>query len=65
METEEGVGMISEDEAMRRGLQSYNKTITNYLNLQYYASLYIGQNSKEMTFIYDTGSTTLWLPLNT
>lgn len=60
----DNVDLISEDEAVRRGLQSYNKTITNFQNLQYYATLYIGQNSKEMTFNYDTGSTTLWIPLD-
>jgi hypothetical protein len=57
--------LITEDDAKRRGLVSYPKTMTNFRNFQYYSTLYIGADSKEMTFIYDTGSTTLWFPLNT
>ena len=57
--------LVTDDEAKRRGLVSYQKTMTNFRNFQYYSTLYIGADSKEMTFIYDTGSTTLWLPLNT
>jgi hypothetical protein len=55
--------LVTDDEAKRRGLVSYPKTMTNFLDFQYYSTLYIGADSKEMTFIYDTGSTTLWLPL--
>jgi hypothetical protein len=55
--------LVTEDEAKRRGLVSYTKTMTNFRNFQYYSTLYIGADSKEMTFVYDTGSTTLWLPL--
>jgi hypothetical protein len=59
------IGLITEDEAKRRGLASYSKTMTNYYNFQYYSTLYIGADSKEMTFVYDTGSSPLWVPLDT
>lgn len=55
--------LISEEEATRRGLTA-NITMTNYLNVQYYASLLIGSNQDSMNFIWDTGSTLLWVPLN-
>jgi len=38
--------------------------MSNYYNYQYYAPLYIGNNQQNMTFIWDTGSTMLWLPLS-
>ena len=38
--------------------------MTNYNNLQYYSTLYVGDSQKSMTFIFDTGSTTLWVPLS-
>jgi hypothetical protein len=56
--------VIPQDEAIRRGLTSIDKTMTNYFDVQYYATLYIGENDHEMTFMYDTGSDTLWYPLN-
>jgi len=56
--------IISEEEAKRRGLATIEKTMTNYANLQYYATLYIGDSQKEMTFIWDTGSTFLWFPMS-
>lgn len=40
------------------------KEMINHENLQYYTSLFVGENKKEMSFIYDTGSTHLWVPLN-
>ena len=57
------VVFISEEEMGKRGLTEINKTIDNYYNLQYYSTLYLGTNKQELTFIYDTGSTTLWAPI--
>lgn len=57
-------GIISEEDVKRRGLQAYNVTMTNFNNYQYYASLYMGNAQKDMTFIWDTGSTLLWVPLD-
>jgi hypothetical protein len=59
------IGLITEDEAKRRGLASYSKTMTNYYDVQYYSTLYIGADSKEMKFNFDTGSSPFWVPLNT
>ena len=56
--------IVDEHEAVKRGLTSYDKTMTNYLNYQYYSTLYIGENDHEMTFTYDTGSDYLWFPLS-
>ena len=56
--------IVDEHEAVKRGLTSYDKTMTNYLNFQYYSTLYVGENDHEMTFTYDTGSDYLWFPLN-
>ena len=55
---------MSYEEAKRRGLEVIEKTMENHQNLQYYATLYIGSAEQEMTFIYDTGSTFLWVPLS-
>jgi hypothetical protein len=57
------VSLITIEDAKGRGLVEIDKNVTNYLNLQYYSTLYIGANKKEMTFVYDTGSTYLWVPL--
>jgi len=32
------------------------KEMENFYNVQYYGSLFVGSAQKEMTFIYDTGS---------
>lgn len=48
----------------RRGLSTLTKTMTNYFDLQYYASLYIGTGEQMLTLIYDTGSSYLWVPLD-
>ena len=56
--------IIDEDEAARRGLTSYNKTMTNYLNYQYYTTLFVGANHKQMTFSLDNDIDDLWIPLN-
>mmetsp|Transcript_23955 Transcript_23955/g.26595 ORF Transcript_23955/g.26595 Transcript_23955/m.26595 type:complete len:257 (-) Transcript_23955:375-1145(-) len=48
----------------RRGLASFDITITNYQNYQYYAPLYLGTNSESLDFVWDTGSSMLWVPLN-
>ena len=55
--------MISVEEAKRRGLAEVNITMTNTQDAQYYASLIIGSNSHTATFIWDTGSSILWVPL--
>jgi hypothetical protein len=39
-------------------------SFTNFMNLQYVGSLYLGSNLEEMKFIYDTGSSWLWIPLS-
>lgn len=56
--------IIDLHEAVRRGLATYDKVMTNYYNYQYYSTLYVGAHDYEMTFIYDTGSDYLWIPLN-
>jgi saccharopepsin len=46
----------------KRFLKSITKDITNFKDLQYYGDLYLGPNKQRMTFIYDTGSSWLWVP---
>lgn len=59
------VRIVSLEEAKGRGLQQeITKDVINFQDLQYVATLYVGEDKKQMTFIYDTGSTFLWLPLN-
>lgn len=58
------IKLLTFGEAKGRGLQEIEKSVSNYQNLQYLATLYIGESKKEMSFIYDTGSTYLWLPLS-
>ena len=36
--------------------------IKNYYDMQYYATLFIGSNKKEISVIIDTGSNILWVP---
>lgn len=36
--------------------------IRNYFNMQYYASLFVGEQKQEFSVIIDTGSNLLWLP---
>jgi len=38
--------------------------LTNFKDVQYFAPLYIGQDLQKMTFIFDTGSEWLWVPLD-
>lgn len=52
-----------EGNAKERGLDGIEKDITNYQNLQYYSDLYIGESKQKLSFIYDTGSSYLWVPL--
>ncbi|CAI2365800.1 unnamed protein product [Moneuplotes crassus] len=47
-----------------RGLGEINVTMTNKYDLQYHASLLLGDAKYNQTFIWDTGSTLLWTPLN-
>lgn len=47
-----------------RDLSSLTKEMENYINFQYYASLYIGDNDTQLDFLFDTGSDYLWIPLN-
>lgn len=35
--------------------------ITNYFDVQYYGSLFLGSNLQELTVIFDTGSNILWV----
>jgi len=37
-------------------------TLENYLNYQYYGSLYIGSQHTYFEYIFDTGSPWLWIP---
>jgi len=46
----------------KRYLKAITKDITNFKDLQYYGTLYIGSKKHKMTFIYDTGSAWVWLP---
>eukprot|EP00347_Sterkiella_histriomuscorum_P014563 403360402 len=43
-------------------LSYHEKELFNYFNVQYYGKLYLGSQKKEMTFIFDTGSSWLWAP---
>jgi hypothetical protein len=36
--------------------------LKNYLDKQYYGSLYIGSQRQEIEFIFDTGSPWIWTP---
>ena len=56
--------VYSESEMKRRGLATIEKTLSNYHNLQYFADLYIGDSKTQMSFLYDTGSSYLWIPLH-
>ena len=42
--------------------QSINVTLHNYNQMQYYGPLFIGSNKQQLNFIYDTGSSWLWVP---
>jgi hypothetical protein len=64
LNSSETLSVNSEDDMKRRGLSILTKTMENYFNLQYFASLYIGTGEQMLTFIYDTGSSYLWVPLN-
>lgn len=46
-------------EAMKREVP-----LDNFKNFQYYAPLFIGSNTEQFTFIFDTGSEWLWVPLD-
>ena len=46
----------------KRYLRSITKDITNFKDLQYFGTLYIGSKRQKMTFIYDTGSAWVWFP---
>ena len=39
-----------------------NMTLSNYNQMQYYGPLSIGSNKQQLSFIYDTGSSWLWVP---
>ena len=47
--------------AEERSIDYYDHKIGNYLNAQYYGSLFIGSDSREHEFIFDTGSPWLWI----
>jgi len=34
----------------------YEKSLSNYFNVQYYGEMYLGTQMTKMTFIFDTGS---------
>ena len=42
--------------------QSINVTLHNYNQMQYFGPLFIGSNKQQLNFIYDTGSSWLWVP---
>ena len=44
-------------------MKTYKVDFTNYMNLQYEGPLYIGSQKSKMKFIYDTGSSWLWVPI--
>lgn len=41
---------------------SVRQGLTNYANVQYYGSIKLGSQHKIFTVIFDTGSSTLWVP---
>lgn len=53
-----GVGEINN----KRYLKAITKDITNFKDLQYYGDLFLGPSRQRMTFIYDTGSSWIWVP---
>ena len=56
--------IITEHKAERRDLSSYGKIVGNFEDLQYYTTLYVGENQQEMTFGIHTGIDYVWIPLN-
>ncbi|CDW80046.1 pepsinogen a [Stylonychia lemnae] len=42
--------------------QIFEKELRNYLDIQYFGTLYLGSQQEDMTFIFDTGSSWLWAP---
>ncbi|CAI2364125.1 unnamed protein product [Moneuplotes crassus] len=57
-------GIETIEERHGRGLAEVNITMTNIYDMQYYASLLIGDAKLNQTFLWDTGSTLMWIPLN-
>lgn len=55
--------IIKDGEGVRRRLfMEIEKNFTNFGNLYYTATIYIGSNHQEFEIMYDTGSTVLWIP---
>ena len=47
-----------------RNLVPIVKNQTHFYNLQYIGTLFIGTNRQKMDFVFDTGSTQLWVPMD-
>ena len=45
-------------------LKSIDKELINFKDLQYYGVLYIGSTRQKLTFIFDSGSTVTWVPMD-
>ena len=50
---------MTNDETTKKPI--YNFDLNNYLDYQYYGSLYAGSNFQEFEYIFDTGSPWLWV----
>ncbi|CDW83892.1 eukaryotic aspartyl protease family protein [Stylonychia lemnae] len=48
------------DDDIKKGV--IEKDLQNYYNVQYYGKLFMGSQQEEMTLIFDTGSSWLWVP---
>lgn len=42
--------------------QSYEKSLVNFRNTQYFTTLRIGSHRQELSLIFDTGSPVFWVP---
>jgi hypothetical protein len=53
----------SDDDEYAATYQSafYEEPLENYFNTQYYGSMYLGSESEEIEFIFDTGTPYLWV----